>query len=173
MSYWGIMLKRVDTKLAVLFVCLGNICRSPMAEGAFCKAAQDAGLECEVESVGTASYHIGETPDARAIATAKKHGIDISGAVGRQLQGEDFRRYSHIFALDTANLAGIRSRAPRGATTKISLLLDAVPGCEGQAIKDPYYGDDTDFEIAWSEIEKGVNALVERFLEDGVQADFR
>ena len=151
-----------DQKLSVLFVCLGNICRSPMAEGAFRKAAEEAGLDCEVESVGTAAYHIGEAPDPRAIATAHKHGVDISAALGRQLEARDFDRFSHIFALDTANLAGITSKTPRGARAKVSLLMDVVPGREGEAVADPYYGDESDFEEAWDEIALATPHLVEK-----------
>ena len=156
------MVTGVAQKPALLFVCLGNICRSPMAEGAFRKAAEEAGLDCLVASVGTASYHIGEAPDPRAIAQAKRHGVDISGALGRQLEPADFERFTHIFALDKANLAGIMGRAPREARAKVSLLMDAVPGREGDAVKDPYYGDESDFAEAWDDITLAVNALIER-----------
>ncbi|MEO0417458.1 MAG: low molecular weight protein-tyrosine-phosphatase [Pseudomonadota bacterium] len=156
------------TEIAVLFVCLGNICRSPMAEGAFRKAAADAGLDCEVDSVGTAGYHIGEAPDPRAIATAKLHGVDISDARGRQLEAADFERFTHILALDTANLTGVRARAPADARAEVSLLMDAVPGREGDAVADPYYGDESDFEKAWSEIENAVRHIVSRLRNEGV-----
>lgn len=155
------MVKGADSKPAVLVVCLGNICRSPMAEGAFRKAAKEAGLDCEVDSVGTAAYHIGEPPDPRAIATARKHGVDIASALGRQLEPSDFERFSHIFALDKANLAGIMGRAPRDARAKVSLLMDVVPGREGEAVADPYYGDESDFEEAWEEISVAVGHLIE------------
>lgn len=133
-----------------------------MAEGAFRKAAREAGLDCVVDSVGTAAYHIGEAPDPRAIATARRHGVDIGGALGRQLEARDFERFSHIFALDTANLAGIMGRAPRDARAKVSLLMDMVPGREGQAVADPYYGKESDFEAAWDEISLAVQHLVEK-----------
>ena len=133
-----------------------------MAEGAFRKAAAEAGLECDVDSVGTAAYHVGDPPDRRAIATALSHGVDISGARGRQLEATDFNRFTHIFALDTANLAGIRARAPEDTRTEIALLMDAVPGREGQAVDDPYYGDESDFEKAWDEISLAVSLLVEK-----------
>ncbi|MEO0871486.1 MAG: low molecular weight protein-tyrosine-phosphatase [Pseudomonadota bacterium] len=158
------MTKPVDQTLSVLFVCLGNICRSPMAEGAFRKAAEDAGLQCVVESVGTASYHIGDAPDPRAIATASAHGVDISGAVGRQLDAEDFERFDHIIAMDTANHAGIIGRAPRKARGKVSMLMDAVPGREGEAVADPYYGDESDFEKAWDEIAMATRKLVDKLM---------
>jgi protein-tyrosine phosphatase len=170
--YGVAMLQRVEPKPAVLFVCLGNICRSPMAEGAFRKAAAECGLDVIADSVGTASYHIGEAPDPRAIATAQSHGIDISGLAGRQLEAGDFDCFTHIFALDSANLAGIKARAPRGSKAKVSLLLDAVPGREGEAVADPYYGDERDFEAAWRVIELATRAVVERFVREGVEARF-
>ena len=155
------MVQSDTTNPAVLFVCLGNICRSPMAEGAFRKAVTKAGLECEVDSAGTAAYHIGSAPDPRAIATARAHGADISALQGRQLEPRDFDRFTHIFALDTANLAGIRAKAPRNAPAEVSLLMDAVPGREGQPVADPYYGDESDFEAAWEEISLAVRHIVD------------
>lgn len=150
------------SKPAVLFVCLGNICRSPMAEGALREAARKAGLEIEVDSVGTAAYHIGEAPDPRAIATAMRHGIDISAALGRQLSERDFERFTHIFAMDKANMAGIKARAPRHSTAEIGLLLDLLDGRHGDAVPDPYYGGDDGFEACWQMIGEAVDVLVER-----------
>lgn len=160
----------VISKPAVLFVCLGNICRSPMAEGAFRHAAQQAGLDCIVDSAGTAAYHVGEAPDPRAIATAQAHGIDISGAVGRQLRVQDFHDFSHIFALDNANMQGIKACAPRHATAKIALLLDMVEGREGEAVPDPYYGSEEGFADCWDTISLAANVLVERLVNAGEAA---
>jgi protein-tyrosine phosphatase len=143
-----------------------------MAEGAFRAACERAGLACEVDSAGTASYHIGEPPDPRAIATAKANGVDISQLLARQLIPDDFQRFSHIFALDKANYAGIRSRAPQDPRASINLLMDAVEGQEGSAIMDPYHGEIEDFELAWRDIETAVSGLVERFCQDGAGARF-
>jgi len=156
------MVARVENKVAVLFVCLGNICRSPMAEGAFRKAAAEAGFDCLVDSAGTAAYHLGEAPDPRAFAAARKSDVDLSGTLGRQIDTNDFDRFSHIVAMDTANIAGIKARAPREALNKVSLLMDAVPGKEGEAVDDPYYGDDSDFDKAWDQIEVACRHLVEK-----------
>ena len=166
------MVQRSETRLAVLFVCLGNICRSPMAEGAFRKAAEQAGLACLADSVGTAGYHLGKAPDPRAIAVARENAVDISGALGRQLEPPDFERFTHIFALDTANLAGIVARAPPDTRAQIALLMDAVPGREGEPVKDPYYGDESDFAEAWAMISTAVEHLVARLKIKGAAAQF-
>lgn len=158
----------VHHNISVLFVCLGNICRSPMAEGAFRAAASRRGLDCTVDSAGTASYHIGNPPDPRAIAVARANGVEIGGQSARQIDRNDFYTFSHIIALDRANLEGLRARAPRDATAKVALLLDVVEGRRGEAVADPYYGDAADFEAAWQVITEGVEALVARFVKEGV-----
>ena len=148
---------------SVLFVCLGNICRSPLAEAAFRKAAEDAGLELEIDSAGTGHWHAGTPPDPRAQAIALANGVDISTLRARQLEEADFTRFSHIFAMDYDNLATIQSRAPKGATAEIALLLDWVPGREGAAVADPYYGGEERFEDTWADMRMAAEALVERF----------
>jgi protein-tyrosine phosphatase len=157
----------VDNRIAVLFVCLGNICRSPMAEGAFRRAAERAGIACHVDSAGTAAYHIGNPPDPRAIATARAMGVNISAQAARQIELEDFYRFTHIIAMDSANLSGIRSRAPRDAPARIALLMDAIPSRAGEAVADPYYGEAADFAAAWDIISAGTDALAARFASEG------
>lgn len=166
------MVNKAPTKPAVLFVCLGNICRSPMAEGALREAAREAGLDLVIDSAGTADYHLGEAPDPRAIATAARHGADISGAKGRQLCAQDFDRFTHIFALDKANMAGIEARAPRHHCARLALLLDALPDRTGEAVADPYYGDDAGFETCWLEIAEAAKAIAARLARDGADARF-
>jgi protein-tyrosine phosphatase len=156
----------IDHGIGVLFVCLGNICRSPMAEGAFRAAARERGLACNVDSAGTASYHLGHQPDPRAIAVASRHGIDISGQSARQVERDDFYRFTHIVALDRANLEGLRTRAPRDTTARLAMLMDAVEGRRGEPVADPYYGDEAAFEAAWSVIALGVDAWVERLIRE-------
>ncbi len=156
----------IEHRIGVLFVCLGNICRSPMAEGAFRAAAQERGLACLVDSAGTASYHLGHPPDPRAIRIAGRHGIDIAGQSARQVERDDFFRFSHIVALDRANLEGLRAKAPRGGTAHLAMLLDAVDGRRGEPVADPYYGDEDSFEAAWQTIGIGVNAWVDRLLRE-------
>ena len=155
-------------KVRVLFVCLGNICRSPMAEGAFRAAAMRAGLECDVDSAGTAAYHIGHPPDPRAIATARSNGVEIGSQLARQIMREDFYRFTHIFAMDEANRVGIRAQSPRDGTARVALLMDALEGSEGKPVIDPYYGDETLFARVWSEIAAATEALAARFAREGV-----
>ncbi|WP_245804632.1 low molecular weight protein-tyrosine-phosphatase [Erythrobacter tepidarius] len=155
-------------ELRVLFVCLGNICRSPMAEGAFRAAAIRAGLECDMDSAGTASYHIGQPPDPRAIATARANGVEIGNLIARQITREDFYRFTHIIAMDEANLAGIRAQSPRDATACVALLMDALEDSRGKPVIDPYYGDEALFARVWSEIAAATEALAKRFALEGV-----
>jgi protein-tyrosine phosphatase len=147
------------SKPSVLFVCLGNICRSPLAEAAFRAEAARIGLDIEIDSAGTGSWHIGEPPDRRAIATAKRHGVDISGYRARKVTAADFRRFSHIVALDFENLSDLHRLSPRDATAQLSLLLDHAPERAGEAVSDPWYGDMKDFEVTWADVAAGAKGL--------------
>jgi protein-tyrosine phosphatase len=147
---------------AVLFVCLGNICRSPLAEAAFRAEAQKSNLKCTADSAGTADYHVGEPPDVRAIRTAAQFGIDIAGYRGRQVSAEDFGRFTHIFAADQANLRNLQRIAPSGHTVNLALLLDLVPGREGETLTDPWYGDEEGFLDTWADVSAAARALVAR-----------
>ena len=153
-------------KIGVLFVCLGNICRSPMAEGAFRAAVATRGLEVIVDSAGTASYHIGHAPDPRAVAVAGQNKIDISGQQARQVERDDFYRFTHIIALDRANLEGLRSKAPRDGTARLAMLMDAVDARRGEPVADPYYGDAAAFEKAWADIALGTQAWADRLASE-------
>ncbi|MEO9131178.1 MAG: low molecular weight protein-tyrosine-phosphatase [Sphingomonas sp.] len=158
-----------QTKPAILFVCLGNICRSPLAEAALRAEAEKAGLSIEVDSAGTGDWHIGHAPDPRAQVTARRHGVDIAHYQGRQVEPDDFRRFTHIFALDADNLRNLRAIAPADTTARLGLLMDMVPGRQGQAVKDPYYGGDEGFERTWSDVSAAARALVDQLSELGRQ----
>lgn len=146
----------------VLFVCLGNICRSPLAEAAFRAEAARIGLDAEADSAGTSNWHVGEAPDPRARALATAKGLPIDDLRARQLAAEDFTRFTHIFALDRQNLADLRALAPSGATAEIGLLLDEVPGRAGQPVADPYFGAEDGFEVTWRDVSAAAKALADR-----------
>lgn len=137
-----------------------------MAEGMFNAIAQERGLNCLVDSAGTASYHTDSPPDPRAIAVAARHGIDIAGQAARQIERDDFYRFTHIIALDRANLEGVRAKAPRDGTARLAMLMDAVEGRRGEPVADPYYGDTAAFDAAWNAIRIGVDAWAERLLHE-------
>ncbi|CAN5314652.1 low molecular weight protein-tyrosine-phosphatase [soil metagenome] len=144
---------------SVLFVCLGNICRSPLAEAAFIAEAARIGLDVEVASAGTGAWHIGDPPDRRAIATARRHGIDITGYRGRQAKPSDFRTFTHIVALDRDNLDDLRRLAPADGTATLSLMLDHAPGRAGQSVADPYGRNDAAFETTWRDVSAAAEGL--------------
>ncbi|WP_434403648.1 low molecular weight protein-tyrosine-phosphatase [Sphingobium sp. DN12] len=150
------------TQASVLFVCLGNICRSPLAEAALRAEAERAGLDIVVDSAGTGDWHVGDAPDPRAQGVARRHGIDISGYRGRQAKSGDFHRFTHIFALDSDNLANLRRIRPADGTASLSLLMDLVPGREGSGVTDPYYGNDAGFDITWDDVTRAARAIVAR-----------
>jgi protein-tyrosine phosphatase len=143
-----------------LFVCLGNICRSPLAEGAMRAAARRAGIDLDLDSAGTGDWHVGQPPDPRAIATAARHGVDIGGLRARQVAPEDFMAFDNVIALDRANLADLRRIMPEEPRALLSLLLDHCEGRFGEDVADPYFGTDEGFEAAWRDICAGVDGLI-------------
>ncbi len=147
---------------SVLFVCLGNICRSPMAEAAMHEAAARHGLDLTIDSAGTGDWHIGRPPDTRAQAAALEQGnVDISQLRARQITNRDFLEYDLICALDHANLRDLRAMGGDGPA-EISLLLDFLPGSEGHAVADPYYGSDADFVGCWRQLADATEALAQK-----------
>ncbi|KHS48251.1 MULTISPECIES: low molecular weight protein-tyrosine-phosphatase [Novosphingobium] len=149
---------------SILFVCLGNICRSPLAEAALRAQSVAAGVAMTIDSAGTGDWHVGRPPDPRAQETARKHGLDISSYRARQVTTEDFHRFGHIFALDQQNLKDLRRIEPSRHIAEVGLLMDLVPGRKGTAVIDPYYGDEDDFEQAWADVSAAAERLVKRYL---------
>src|SRR4051812_14137336 len=163
----GLAKRRVCMRKSVLFVCLGNICRSPLAEAAFRAEAGRIGLEVEIDSAGTGDWHIGYPPDPRAAAVAARNGIDISHGRARQVWHEDFRRFDHIVALDAQNLRDLERLRPEGSKARLSLLLDHLDGRSGQSVADPYYGDEGHFDTAWDEVSAAARALARELAAAG------
>ncbi len=128
-------------KIKILFVCMGNICRSPTAEGAFRLQLEKQGVQdlFEIDSAGTHAYHIGSQPDSRSQTSARKFGVDLSDQRGRQVHESDFYHYDYIFAMDASNLADLKSICPEEYQHKLSLMLDNIPKNNGKSVPDPYF----------------------------------
>ena len=149
-------------RASVLFVCLGNICRSPLAEAAFRRELEWLGVDVDIDSAGTGDWHVGRPPDARAQAVAAKNGIEISHLRARQVGPADFLRFDYIVALDAQNLATLRRMQPAESQAELSLLLDHVEGREGQPVADPYYGGADHFGVAWADVSAGATGLARK-----------
>ncbi|HLV77495.1 MAG TPA: low molecular weight protein-tyrosine-phosphatase [Marinobacter sp.] len=137
----------MSDKVSVLFVCLGNICRSPTAEGVFRKHAEAHGLldRLHIDSCGTGNWHTGKCPDQRSIAAAERRGIDIAGLRARQIQAEDLDRFDYVLVMDRANLADVRDIWHQHGGTEPRLFLEFGPSGLAE-VPDPYYGGEDGFE---------------------------
>ena len=143
--------------MRILMVCLGNICRSPLAEGIMQHLADEQGLGWEVDSAGTGNWHVGEHPDRRSIRTARNHDIDISKQVCRQFRRRDFSNFDYILVMDKYNLSDALNMAPdEEAASKVKLLLG------NREVPDPYY-DDSLFEPVFELIEQGCKDFIRQY----------
>lgn len=151
-------------KPSILFVCLGNICRSPTAEAVFRARAGRAGLagQLEIDSAGTGDWHVGHPPDRRAIAAAATRGYDLAGLRARQVAVDDFHRFGWVLAMDRANLRDLSSLRPRSFAGHLGLFLDLAPQLGVREVPDPYYGGAEGFERVLDLIETASDALIER-----------
>jgi protein-tyrosine phosphatase len=151
-------------RTAVLFVCLGNICRSPLAEGVFLHLVERAGLgdRFEVDSAGTGSWHVGELPDARATMVASKHGIELASRA-RQITRDDLEHFDYVIAMDRENLRNIE-RMALGAESDadIRLLREFDREADGDEVPDPYYGGASGFENVFAMVHRSCQTLLER-----------
>lgn len=161
------MAKREPISLAmntkVLFVCMGNICRSPMAEGVFRQLIKQAGLEdvVKVTSAGTHAFHVGEAPDKRAVAVMQKRGFDIAELRAKRVKDKDFDEHDLILAMDWDNLALLQQTAPKRTHHKIQLLMRFATEHETATIPDPYYGNAQGFDQVLDYIEDACTGLLE------------
>jgi protein-tyrosine phosphatase len=147
----------------ILFVCAGNICRSPLAEGIFKHLVENAGKadEFEIDSAGTGGWHQGDHPDRRSVAVAAAQGIDISRQRARRITAEDFLRFDLILAMDHDNLINLRRFAPAGSLDKIHLFASFTLGTPDD-VPDPYYGRREDFEAVYTMLFSGCSRLLEK-----------
>lgn len=147
-------------------VCLGNICRSPLAEGVM-RSKLDPEMY-EVDSAGTSDYHIGDTPDVRSVEVARKNGIDISNLKGRQFEVSDFEEFDYIFVMDKSNYKNITDLATsQSHKEKVSLLLDALETPTYTELPDPYYGDKTQFGLIFKAIDKACQSIADKLGQRG------
>ena len=147
--------------IRVLFVCLGNICRSPMAEGLFRELVTRKGLHevIDIDSAGTHGYHIGQAPDERACRTMVGHGIDIAGLAGRQVTPADLRHFDYVLAMDRDNLAHLEALGG-GPQASVRLFLDFAHNTRVRDVPDPYYGGPEGFERVYALLEEAAQGLL-------------
>jgi protein-tyrosine phosphatase len=146
---------------SILMVCLGNICRSPVAEGILKHKLAETNLNVTVDSAGTSNYHIGGSPDSRSAANARKHGIDISMLKGRQFTVTDFDNFDLIFAMDSSNYQNIVALARNEKdAAKVSLILNQLNPNSNASVPDPYYGDGDGFENVFQLLDKACDNIV-------------
>lgn len=150
------------SKFSVLFVCLGNICRSPTAHGVFIQQVADMGLESRIyiDSAGTSDWHIGKSPDPRTTDCARKRGYDLSSLSARQVIPADFKRFDYILAMDHENLAHLERMSPKAYSGTLGLFLDFADNNEYQEVPDPYYGGAQGFELVLDLIESAGQGLL-------------
>lgn len=146
--------------MSYLMVCLGNICRSPLAEGILRDKAEKLNLDITIDSAGTSNYHIGQHPDNRTVLNAKQHGIDISKLKGRQFQVEDFDKFDTIFVMDSSNYSDVISLARNeNDKRKVELILNRVYPNSNMAVPDPYFGGEQGFETVFILLEKACDVI--------------
>ena len=147
---------------SILFVCTANICRSPTAEGILRRLLASAGKEgIEIDSAGTHDYHVGEPPDARALAAARRRGIDISALRARGVVDDDFERFDLILAMDDDNVRELKRRAHRDRHERIRLIMEYAPQAARRAVPDPYYGGEQGFEEVLDLLEEAADGLID------------
>jgi len=148
--------------VSVLFVCMGNICRSPTAQGVFERLVEEHSLSdiIEIDSAGTHAYHIGEQPDARASAAALNRGVDLSSQRARRVSPDDFERFDYVLAMDDDNYGILVASCPSGFESRLRLFLDFAPDLEAREVPDPYYGGGSGFERVLDMIEQASAGLL-------------
>lgn len=153
----------ISSTVKVLFVCLGNICRSPTAEAVFRSLVRDAGLDglVEIDSCGTAGYHVGDSSDSRSQAAARGRGYDMSPLRGRQVQNSDFKTFDYILAMDNANLRDLQVRCPEPYQSKLGLFLTYASTHSEREVPDPYYGGEGGFAHVLDLVEDASSGLIE------------
>jgi protein-tyrosine phosphatase len=142
-------------------VCLGNICRSPLAEGILRVKAERAGIDIQIDSAGTSNYHIGQIPDKRTISNAQKHAVDVSCLKARQFSVKDFDNFDHIFVMDSSNYGDVISLARNESDRKkVELILNRVYPGSDMSVPDPYFGGEQGFENVFILLDKACDVII-------------
>jgi protein-tyrosine phosphatase len=154
------------SKVKVLFVCLGNICRSPTAHGVFESLVQQQGLFelITVDSAGTGDWHLGHEPDARSAAVAKQRGYDLSHLRARQVSRKDFAAFDYVLAMDEANLSDLQAMCPEDYQGELALFLDFHPDESIREVPDPYYGGEQGFDHVFDLVEIASEQLLQQIM---------
>jgi protein-tyrosine phosphatase len=152
--------------MKILFVCMGNICRSPTAEGVFRKMARERApqLRLEIDSAGTHDYHVGEAPDPRAIAAAARRGVNLQPLRARLVEDEDFGRFDLLVAMDRLNREILLDRSPEAYRDRVRLMMEFAPAREIEDVPDPYYGGAVGFERVLDLVEEAAIGLLDELL---------
>jgi len=155
------VIEGASVPMRILFVCMGNICRSPTAEGVFRhRLAAQPDLLVEVDSAGTHDYHVGAPPDVRSIAAARRRGIDLSNLRARMISAEDFERFDLILAMDEQNLRELQRRSRPEQHRRLRLMMDYAPDAGRPIVPDPYYGGPQGFEEVLDLLEQAADGLM-------------
>ncbi len=152
--------------MKILFVCLGNICRSPLADGILRRKLNELKIDVEVDSCGTIGNHVGEKPDSRMIATAKNRGTDLSFLRARKFSKSDFQDFDHIFVMDKSNFQDVLSLAnSEEEKSKVKMILNEVQENENLEVPDPYYGGQAGFEHVYDLLNEATDCIIEKYIK--------
>jgi len=161
-----------NANIKVIFICMGNICRSPTAHGVFEQLVESKGLSDKIftDSAGTHAYHIGESPDPRSQATAMSYGVDISHQRAQKVTVDDFEYYDYIIAMDSSNYYDLKQLAPTGLEHKIYRFMEFAPDWDNKDVPDPYYGGGNGFENVFKMVEAASEGLLKHILASNKKA---
>lgn len=150
-------------KVSVLFVCMGNICRSPTAEGVFRDVVKQKNMlnVISIDSAGTHAYHIGESPDSRSQSTAKSRGVDLSSQRARKVDSNDFEQFDYVMAMDNSNFENLKHLATDEELSKLHLFMSFANGWDNSEVPDPYYGGGNGFERVFDMVQSASEGLLE------------
>ena len=154
--------------ISVLFVCTGNICRSPTAEGVFRHIVRDAGLEREfrIESAGTEAHHEGAPPDPRSVKVATRNGVSLEGQLARAVTRADFNEFDYIFAMDGSHFYELHRRSPKERRARIEMFLTDVAQANTKEVPDPWYGQESDFDHVFRLVNDGARAILDKIRKE-------